>query len=273
MDLMTIGAFAERTRLSPMALRLYDRLGLVPPARTDPVSGYRFYSEDQVAGARLVALLRRLGMPLPVIANIVAAPSGEAAEAVERYWAGVESVMTDRRTLVSYIQAKLTGADMAGYDIQTRIIPERTLLSVTRHLHAHETDAFFGDAFPRLRSAAPGVEGIAGAPFLVFYGEVSDDSDGPMELCRPVAPDGAGDPAAAMAGAQLRVEPAHDEAFIRIAMKDMGWPALAPAVDALDAWVRQQRREPAGALRQVLIADQRTATPDTPVCDLSVPLR
>jgi hypothetical protein len=28
-----------------------------------------------------------------------------------------------------------------------------------------------------------------------------------------------------------------------------------------------------GALRQVLIADQRTAGPDTPVCDLSVPLR
>jgi hypothetical protein len=72
---------------------------------------------------------------------------------------------------------------------------------------------------------------------------------------------------------QRRVEPAHDEVFIRIALKDMGWPALAPAVDALEAWVREQRREPAGALRQVLIADQRTATPDTPVCDLSVPLR
>ena len=273
MDLMTIGAFAERTRLSPKALRLYDRLGLLPPARTDPVSGYRFYSEDQVADARLIALLRRLGMPLPVIADIAAKPPGEAAEAVGSYWAGVESVTADRRVLVSYIQAKLTGADMARYDIQTRIIPERTLLSISRHLHADETDAFFGDAFARLRSAAPGVEGIAGCPFLVFYGEVSDDSDGPMELCRPVAPGSAADPAAAMADVQLRVEPAHDEVFIRLAMKDMGWPALAPAVDALEAWMREQRREPAGALRQVLIADQRTATPDTPVCDLSVPLR
>ena len=248
MDLMTIGAFAERTRLSPRALRLYDRLGLLPPVRTDPVSGYRFYSEDEVASARLVALLRR-------------------------YWAGVESVMADRRVLVSYIQAKLTGADMARYDVQTRIIPERTLLSISRHLQADETDAFFGEAFARLRSAGPGVEGIAGCPFLVFYGEVSDDSDGPMELCRPVTPGSAAGPAVAMADVQLRVEPAHDEVFIRLAMKDMGWPALAPAVDTLEAWIREQRREPAGALRQVLIADQRTATPDTPVCDLSVPLR
>ena len=40
----------------------------------------------------------------------------------------------------------------------------------------------------RLRGAARGIEGIAGCPFLVFYGDVSEDSDGPIELCRPVAP-------------------------------------------------------------------------------------
>jgi DNA-binding transcriptional MerR regulator len=269
MDLMTIGAFAERTRLSPKALRLYDRLGLLSPARTDPVSGYRFYSEGQVAGARLVALLRHLGMPLAVIADVAGKPPAEAAQAVAGYWADVESATADGRALVSHIQATLTGADMPRYDIQTRTIPERNLLSISRHLHTSETDAFFGDAFARLRSAGPGMQGIAGCPFLVFYGEVSDDSDGPIELCRPVASDGTADPATVTADVQRRVEPAHDEAFIRIAMKDMGWPALAPAVDALEAWVREQRRQPAGALRQVLIADQRTAAPDTPVCDLS----
>ena len=273
MELMTIGAFAERTRLSPKALRLYDRLGLLAPTRTDPVSGYRFYSEDQVAGARLVALLRHLGMSLPDIADVAGKPPAEVAQAVAGYWAGVESALADRRALVSYIQATLTGTDMPRYDIQTRAIPERTLLSISRHLHPNETDAFFGYAFARLRSAAPGLQGIAGCPFLVFYGEVSDDSDGPIELCRPVAPGSTADSATVTPDVQRRMEPAHDEAFIRIAMKDMGWPALAPAADALEAWMREQRREPAGALRQVLIADQRTATPDTLVCDLSVPLR
>jgi DNA-binding transcriptional MerR regulator len=271
MDLMTIGAFAERTRLSPKALRLYGRLGLLPPVQTDPASGYRYYSEDQVDGARLVGLLRRLDMPLPVIAGIVAKPPREAAEAVGEYWAHIESVTADRRALARYIQAKLTGAGMSGYVVQTRAIPERTLLAIARHLHASETSAFFDDAFARLRSAGPGVAGIAGCPFLVFYGEVSDDSDGPIELCRPVA--GGADVGPAMADVQSRTEPAHEEVFIRLAMKEMSWPALAPAADALEAWMSDQRRAPAGALRQVLIADQRTATPDTPVCDLSVPLR
>jgi DNA-binding transcriptional MerR regulator len=270
MDLMTIGAFAGRTRLSAKALRLYDRLGLLAPARVDPDRGYRFYREDQVATARLIALLRRLDMPLPAIADIAAKPPGEAAAAVGAYWAGVESATADRRVLASHIQAKLTGGDMPSYDITTRALPPRTIVSISRHLHAGETDAFFADAFARLRSAAPGLEGVAGCPYLIFYGEVSEDSDGPLELCRPVSAR-PGQPVGA--DVQVREEAAHTEAYIRVAMKDMGWPALAPAVDALEAWVRGQRRAPAGALRQVLIADQRTARPDTPVCDLSIPLK
>jgi DNA-binding transcriptional MerR regulator len=270
-DLMTIGAFASCTRLSPKALRLYDRLGLLSPVRIDPASGYRFYSEDQVGRARLVALLRRLDMPLSVISDVLAQPADQAARAVGDYWDRVEAATVDRRAIASYIQALLTGGDMASYHIQTRTIPERTLLTISRHLHADETDAFFSDAFARLRSAAPGLQGIAGCPFLVFYGEVSDDSDGPLELCRPVTAGAAS--ASHVPDIQQRTEAAHDEAFIRVTMKEMGWPALAPAVDALEAWVRQQQRDIAGALRQVLIADQRTAAPDTPVCDLTVPLR
>jgi len=37
---LSIGVFARRSRLSPKALRLYDRLG-VPPAQVDQDSGYR----------------------------------------------------------------------------------------------------------------------------------------------------------------------------------------------------------------------------------------
>jgi hypothetical protein len=212
-------------------------------------------------------------MPLPVIADVVGKPPGEAAETIGGYWAQIESATAEGRVLVSYIQARLKGDDMATYDIHTRTVPRRQLVSVTRHVHANEAGPFFSDAFARLRAAGPGIEGIAGCPFVVYYGEVSDDSDGPVELCRPVAADPADPADPADRDLQARTEPSHEEVFIRVAMRDMGWPALAPAADALEAWVREHRRAPAGALRQVLIADQRAAEPDTPVCDLSVPLR
>lgn len=36
MELLTIGAFARAARLTPKALRLYDEVGLLPPAAVDP---------------------------------------------------------------------------------------------------------------------------------------------------------------------------------------------------------------------------------------------
>jgi DNA-binding transcriptional MerR regulator len=42
-ELMTSGAFAQASGLSRKALRLYDELGLLHPARVDPDTLYRFY--------------------------------------------------------------------------------------------------------------------------------------------------------------------------------------------------------------------------------------
>jgi DNA-binding transcriptional MerR regulator len=83
-----IGEFARRSRLSPKALRLYDELGLLAPARVDNSSGYRFYDGGQLERARLVAALRQLQMPLAEIKAILELEPGVAAGAVAEYWAG-----------------------------------------------------------------------------------------------------------------------------------------------------------------------------------------
>jgi hypothetical protein len=104
---------------------------------------------------------------------------------------------------------------MATYEIGTRSIPERRLAAISRHLHADETDAFFTDAFARLRSVGPGPGGDRRlpVPYIIFYGEVSDDSDGPVELCRPLAPPAEGS-TEVWPGIEVSVEAAPEEAFV-----------------------------------------------------------
>lgn len=63
-DLLTIGEFATATWLSSKALRLYDRRGLLSPDSVDPINGYRKYSPSQIETARLISMLRRIGMSL-----------------------------------------------------------------------------------------------------------------------------------------------------------------------------------------------------------------
>lgn len=86
MELLTIGAFARAARLTPKALRLYDEVGLLVPAAVDRESGYRFYEPDQLAHARLIAELRRIGMPLADIRTVCDLEPDAAAKAITGYW-------------------------------------------------------------------------------------------------------------------------------------------------------------------------------------------
>ncbi|CAL9349526.1 MerR family transcriptional regulator [Streptomyces sp. enrichment culture] len=112
-ELLTIGAFAKASRLSPKALRLYDELGLLPPARVDPVTGYRRYAPEQVERARLVAWLRRLGMPLVRIRHVCSLDAGAAAEEVRAFWARAEAETAARRDLAAFLVDHLARKDPA----------------------------------------------------------------------------------------------------------------------------------------------------------------
>jgi serine/threonine protein phosphatase PrpC len=109
-DWLTIGAFAKASRLSPKALRLYDELDLLRPARVDPDTGYRYYAPAQLEQARLVAWLRRLGMPLARIRAVCALPPPAAAEEIRAYWARVEAETAVRRDLAAFLVDELTAA-------------------------------------------------------------------------------------------------------------------------------------------------------------------
>ncbi|MFB6840374.1 MerR family transcriptional regulator [Streptomyces sp. NPDC056361] len=113
MGMLTIGAFAKASRLSPKALRLYDELGLLPPARVDAVTGYRLYAPEQLDRARLVAWLRRLGMPLARIQRVCALDADPAAQEIRTFWAQVEADTAARRDLATFLVDHLSRKESA----------------------------------------------------------------------------------------------------------------------------------------------------------------
>jgi serine/threonine protein phosphatase PrpC/DNA-binding transcriptional MerR regulator len=113
MGLLTIGAFAKASRLSPKALRLYGELGLLTPARVDPVTGYRLYAPEQLDQARLVAWLRRLDMPLVRIQHVCKLDAAAAALEIRAFWAQVEADTAARRDLATFLIDHLSWKDPA----------------------------------------------------------------------------------------------------------------------------------------------------------------
>jgi PPM family protein phosphatase len=119
--LMTSGAFARASGLSRKALRLYDELGLLHPVRVDPASGYRQYDPAQLEQARLVAWLRRLGMPLASIRAISVLPPAQAAAEIASYWRRVEAETEARRELASFLIGYLSGRDTTMHDAKASL--------------------------------------------------------------------------------------------------------------------------------------------------------
>ena len=242
MDQMGIGEFAKRSRLSAKALRLYDELGLLPPARVDEGSGYRFYEPGQLKQARLIAALRQLQVPLAEIKAVLPLEPAQAAERVRVIWAATEAEHTARRALAAYLIDELNGKRSVMYEVSTREMPERSLLCVKRNVAGRDKAWAFGKEFIALlrHYQLPEIEGHAGAFFCIFWGEVSEDSDGPMEWCRPVPPDQAEALAARCPELVLRAEPAHQEAFVKIGDGQVDGAEWQVVSRSLEAWSEQQ---------------------------------
>jgi len=162
-ELMTSGVFAQASGLSRKALRLYDELGLLHPVRVDPETLYRFYDPGQLEQARLVAWLRRLGMPLAVIRSVSGLPPARAAEELAAYWAKVEAEAATRRDLavflIGYLSGKNPGKDTAMSDGQGTLTVRYGVRSdIGLHREDNEDAAYAG---ARLLAVADGMGGHA----------------------------------------------------------------------------------------------------------------
>ncbi|MBL6275921.1 MerR family transcriptional regulator [Micromonospora fiedleri] len=109
----SIGELARASGLTVSALRFYDAAGVLVPAWVDPVTGYRRYTDDQVAPAQLVAGLRRVGMPVAEIAQAVRAEPALVHRLLDTHLRRLEQGLADARREVSRLRSLLP-ADQPG---------------------------------------------------------------------------------------------------------------------------------------------------------------
>ncbi|MBX7265854.1 MerR family transcriptional regulator [Micromonospora sp. Llam7] len=103
----SIGELARASGLTVSALRFYDTAGVLVPARVDPVTGYRRYTDDQVAPARLVAGLRRVGLPVVEIARAVRAEPAVVHRLLDEHLRRLADGLADARREVARIRSLL----------------------------------------------------------------------------------------------------------------------------------------------------------------------
>ena len=286
MEEVSIGEFARRSRLSVKALRLYDELGVLVPARVDEASGYRYYDAAQLEAARLVAMLRQLGLPLAAIKELLVCDPVVIAERIAAHWRKVESAHDARRELADYLVNRLSGKRSVMYEVATRQMPERSLLCLKRNVDEQGAWALGKEFIAVLHERPlPKMEGREGAMFTIYWGEVSADSDGPVEMCKPVPESDAKTLASHYPELSLRTEPAHREAYVALPNDALpAGPGGNPAVqwqlasEALHAWAAEHGIDPESPVLKledlgvrITYLASAPVTETSAYCDFAVP--
>ncbi len=67
---MRIGEFAKRAGVTPRTVRYYESLGLLGPSERQG-SGFRYYTETELARLQKIGALKELGLSLEEIATVI----------------------------------------------------------------------------------------------------------------------------------------------------------------------------------------------------------
>ena len=267
-ELMTIGQFASATWLSPKALRLYDRKGLLSPDTVDPHSGYRRYSPAQIEAARLITMLRRIDMPLDEIRTLMGRSPEEQSALIAHFRDHEAEQHARRQSLARYLQhAVASGSlDVDGQPgvstsgVSTRVVPRTPFLSATRHTAARELPGVIRDNATRLVSLAEDRGGASGRVIVIYHGQVGWESDGPVEVCVPIED----------VDRAHRIEEEHVELFTGVPTADVQFPRILTAFEAVHRRAVELGLAPAGPPREVY----EPAPPGRmPRCEVALPVR
>ncbi len=230
-NLLTIGEFAEATRLSPKALRLYAKHGLLSPTRVDNDSGYRYYRPEQLHVARVIALLRAAGMPLREIRRFLVDPRPELLDDYEgrsrREHAGRMKVLTYARRVIE---------EGPMFEVELRDEPALRYVSRTSNVKVDELSQFISETIGELVAG-----GIDGPPFAIFHGPVNETDEGPVEVGVPRA-----DGDREFAAGEYACTAAVDE--------QANFPEILGAYDAIARWAKEHGREFAGSPREIYLS-------------------
>jgi DNA-binding transcriptional MerR regulator len=199
--LLTIGRFARLSGLSVKALRCYDEIELLEPARVDPETGYRYYSLAQARQAEAIRRLRALEMPLDEIRVVLEASPQVVRERLAAHRARLEGRGVELRRAVAELTRLIDGKEplvlekekMVRFEVHIDDVEEQRMLAVRERTRADELSVVIPRAIEEVHAylVASGVR-PAGPPICVCP---FPDDDGMQEstIGWPVEGDVAGD--------------------------------------------------------------------------------
>ena len=255
--MLKIGDFSRLAQVTVRALRLYDELGLLKPARTDPLTDYRYYTLDQLPRLNRILALKESGFALEEIKAVLdgglpAAQRWEllAAKQAEREREGREAQTRLARGEARLRQIRQEGA-LPDYEVVLKRVEAVTVVSARATVPALADMPAYRERQYRAAYdwlAANDLQPLE--PEMAIYhnaGYVEQDID--MELAVPAPRAALRRPPPAAAHMAVRELPAVETMACVVHQGDI-WEVGQPIM-ALYTWLSQHGLASAGPYREL----------------------
>lgn len=211
-NLLSIGEFSSRSRLSVRMLRHYDEHGVLTSAVVDPVTGYRRYARDQLASAVQIRRLRDVGFTVSAIAAVLAARGSPAYDAALRLQRDVLAdelhAARERMALLDQLLDQ-EGHTMSTITVTRQHFPARTVVALRGTVPTYADEGQLWERFMPLVQA----QGLVpiGPGGCIEHDADYKESDVDESVWLPVAPD-----TTVAAPLEILELPAQDVAMARV---------------------------------------------------------
>ena len=147
---LSIGEFSRLTHLSVRTLRRYHEADLLVPAEVDDLTGYRYYTAEQIPTAQVIHRLRDLDVPLATVRRILDADGpGTRSDLVAGHLRHLESELDRTRAAVRSLR-RLLAPEPAPVQVEVRSVPAATVAAVEADVALDDVLGWYAGAMAEL---------------------------------------------------------------------------------------------------------------------------
>lgn len=152
LGIFKIGEFSRLMQVSVRMLRYYDESGLLKPTEIDRLTGYRFYSADQIPWLQRIVFLRDSGFSVAEISAILRrGDDSYSVSQLDRKRGEVKAAIEEERKKIARIEAAITelkeGRQPLHYDVLIKHIPAYPVLSLRKIIPDYFSEGLLWEEF------------------------------------------------------------------------------------------------------------------------------
>jgi DNA-binding transcriptional MerR regulator/effector-binding domain-containing protein len=269
--MLRIGDFSKLSQVTVKALRHYDEIGLLKPARVDDFTGYRYYTASQLPTLNRIVALKNMGLSLTDVARLTTDKL-----TVEQMRAILRQQYEDTRQRLTEEQKRLTRLEswlehaakeeiMQDYEVTIKNVPAIRVATLRRIIPNFYHSGELWQEFCQPMDIW--AEAIADAPGMSLCHDTEyKESDVDVEIALPTKED-----ARVPDHATVRELPAIEQAA-SLTVRG-GFENLKDAHFSLLRWIEENGYQIAGPDRELYIKGPgQDVSPDEYITEIQLPI-